>query len=151
MSDFSKVSELILCLIKMIEGRLTGTFFIVTNTNRSCYIVLREGKIIGAKYDKYKGIDVFVKLKNIEGVKFSFSAMVEMPLDADEEINKNEDVMSLYSDVRNKAKENKAPIIDAVKEKPGFFSRMVKAKEAETPEDKQAKKELNRQKYYRGN
>jgi hypothetical protein len=87
----------------------TGTFFLVTNYNRSIQLVIKQGKLTQYSHGREKGLSALANLKNSGIQSFSFSDDKIIPLGAGAEIKNSGEALEFlgfkeYQDEVSKGK-----------------------------------------------
>ncbi len=82
-------------LFSICENKNTGTFFVVSEDNTSCQVVIESGQISKCTFGTKKGFEALSALKHINTEKFSFSSNLLLPMDATANIEYSEDALAL--------------------------------------------------------
>ncbi len=72
----------------------SGTFFITTNDNKACHILLEKGRIKALSYGRERGKAVVAALPFIKVERFSFQQNVSMPLPSKAFVDDTENVLA---------------------------------------------------------
>lgn len=82
-------------LFRKCDSGKSGTVFIVTNNNKSCQIVLSDGKIVAFSLGVLKGSKAAVELSKVGFKRASFTENMQFPLCPEAEVDSSEVILEL--------------------------------------------------------
>lgn len=74
--------------------KATGTFFVATEDNKSCQIVIEQGDLTKSAFSQLKGVAALMEFKKLKSGRFSFTKNLILPLGDSAKINNSDLVLN---------------------------------------------------------
>lgn len=75
------IENMLSALFNVCLEQSTGTFFVATEDNKSCQIVIERGVLTMSSFGQDKGLAALIEFKALKTGRFSFSSNLVLPMD----------------------------------------------------------------------
>ncbi|MEE9425225.1 MAG: hypothetical protein V3V18_09635 [Methylococcales bacterium] len=107
-----ETQELFNAIFKCCLEKTTGTFFVATEDNRSCQIVIEQGIVTSSSFSERRGFHAIIELQKLKTARFSFSKNLILPMDDSAKISDSVAVLKQLGFERFVVAEKKNHAID---------------------------------------